>query len=980
MSSEAQFFTATVRPALEYLGWGAGREFQIGDEPVFGDEYGTAFACTVPESRPFVITIPRAEDPRNVLEWSGHVGYNLGSPLVLSATPHRAVVLAPHTIRRAEQPPKEPEPAYTLFEESHPAPSTAVPFVVQDTRGADLTQGLRRLSIHPNDVVAAAARNGIFRGTGYHPRAPADEALLHALISARAQVLHEEEIEGADRAAYLKLDDDLLSLIGTLVFMRGVEDRGYRAELPRDTLWGLAERENPVAALEALASALRKVYGSAALPPLRTGWQATGAIRQLIRNLYHDPARGARFDFRLLDEDILARLYEQYLQYLYVDRREAEQIRLFGREDRIQLNVRKEYGIYYTPRAVVDIVLAEVRHRLGTSSEPPSIIEPACGAGAFLRPALHWFYGEWSNTDPARLSERLVGVDVDPRAVTLTQQALARSFVELTGTAQPVEVVLCDFLEATDDGEVLCGGKPWQRWFDAAVGNPPFLAHAAGKKIDPERLERHRQIFADATSGKPNLAAYFVIQALKVLRPGGVLGMVVPRLMLRGPEYGKFRSVVLREAELLSIVDFGTNHVFEDPEITTALLFLKKRPSEQVDAPASDSRGVFTVRYRDDFAPLIAESLQGRANPIEVHGTLLEASCRARGEEPWLLLTANGCRARALLTSGAVPIGEILKSQYTTDMMSGGGQSLLLEPDGESPDAGRVRVRSEYVGRTFEIEPRLLRRALTSEHIGRFRFRSAGRELLLFYPYDQENGEPIPIEDFLPSRDGVPGAREFVNALEPTLRAIRGNRTGTAWYGPGGTRVNAPWHDRITGEAYAPTILVWRRFSRIANVTAVRADQWVPVGSMLAFSLAREYGESALRLLAFLNSSLVNWYAIMTTPKFGSGGWADRAMSTFRDLCFPESFFAADLGLVRSALEILQRADRSVSPAQIMRAERQVDDWVYAAFGFDQKLRDAIRWEVSIFIGNAAFESAEERATAGVSFETGPNMYLEAVG
>lgn len=977
MIDTIKFFERTVRPALQHLGWGTTREFNIHSDPVFADEVGVAFACHVPENRPFVITLPATDDPSNALRWAGNVGYNLGSSLVLSATRQRAVLLAPHMVRREDEPASKPDVGYDLFQPAVTDVAAAVPLVLQDTVGGDLDAQLRRLSIHPNDLVAASARRGVFKESGYRPRASVDEALLQSLVRARVQVLREEEIEAADRGTYLNLDDSLLVLIGALLFLRGVEDRGERDELPRGTLWNISESPDGLEAVNRVINVLQDVYGKAALPLVRTDWTSLSPIRRLVQDLYYDSGRGAQFDFRLLDEDILARLYEQYLQFLYVDREQIPQIQLFGKEDRIRLNVRQEFGIYYTPRAVVDVVLSEVRNRLGPVAAPPAILEPACGAGAFLRPAFHWLQGDWPDSEPQDLAAQLIGVDVDPRAVTLTQQSLARSFVELTGSAQHVQIALCDFLETDVEGP-LCNGVAWNRQFDAVVGNPPFLAHAAGKKIDAERLSRYRQTFSRATGGKPNLASFFVLQALKLLRPGGVLGMVVPRLLLRGPEYAAFRAETLREAELLSVVDFGTNHVFEDPDITTALLFLRKRDRRINDPCAEEAAGVFVVRYRDDFAPLIAESLQGRASSVELHGTLLEATSYTSGGAPWLLLTPEGRKAQALLTGGRVPISEMLKSQYTTDVMAGNGRALFVRPFDQSPNEDRVRVISDQLGRVFDIERRLLRKALTSDHIGRYRLQAGVPPVYLFYPYDPESGEAIPLEDFEPALPGRPGAREFVDALSPMLKGIRGNRTGSAWYGPGGTRVNAPWHARSVRENYAPTVLVWRRFSRIAYVSAVESAEWVPVGSMLAFSIEREYAGDTERLLAFLNSSLANWYAIMTTPKFGAGGWADRAMNTFRDLAFPSRFFDADLNRIRSSLDLLRNGTHVVSPAQIMRAEREVDDWVYDAFEIDRLLRKRLRWEGSVFAGNAALISAEERATAGVSLEADLGVYLEA--
>lgn len=129
---------------------------------------------------------------------------------------------------------------------------------------------------------------------------------------------------------------------------------------------------------------------------------------------------------------------------------------LYEQTNQIQSS-RKVRGIYYTPTAVVDLM---VRQTIGVLLEQRSvpdldyinlsILDPACGAGAFLlgayRYLLEWYHrhycaafdryadklypgvdGNWHLTYEVRrdiLRRHIYGVDIDPQAVEITKQVL----------------------------------------------------------------------------------------------------------------------------------------------------------------------------------------------------------------------------------------------------------------------------------------------------------------------------------------------------------------------------------------------------------------------------------------------------------------------------------------------------------------------------------------------------------------------------
>ena len=154
---------------------------------------------------------------------------------------------------------------------------------------------------------------------------------------------------------------------------------------------------------------------------------------------------------------------------------------------------RKLLGAWYTPLELVDAVVGEVCRDF----VPRQVLDPACGDGRFLAP----FAGVATVT----------GVDVDPTTAWTTGDSL-----------------------------VLDWGD---RQFDAVVGNPPFLNQLAMSTSRGGRSKFGGGPYADA-------AAEFLALAIRLTRPGGRVGLVLPLSMLSTRDSAAIRDEVDRRAAL----------------------------------------------------------------------------------------------------------------------------------------------------------------------------------------------------------------------------------------------------------------------------------------------------------------------------------------------------------------------------------------------------------------------------------------------
>lgn len=151
---------------------------------------------------------------------------------------------------------------------------------------------------------------------------------------------------------------------------------------------------------------------------------------------------------------------------------------------------RKRFGSYYTPPALANRIC-----RWALAAEGGSVLDPACGDGAFLFEA--------SRLAPDR---SLTGVDIDSRAIQAARTRLPQA-----------RLILDDFFHFARRAEK----------FDAVVGNPPFVRFQ-----NFEGRSRVARLLSDQGTPLPetaNMWAAFALLAASLVRSGGRMAIVVPR-------------------------------------------------------------------------------------------------------------------------------------------------------------------------------------------------------------------------------------------------------------------------------------------------------------------------------------------------------------------------------------------------------------------------------------------------------------------
>ncbi len=255
-----------------------------------------------------------------------------------------------------------------------------------------------------------------------------------------------------------------------------------------------------------------------------------------------------------------------------------------------------EKGQYFTPTTVTKFVA----HCLDL---PPGakILDPACGSGGFLIS-----FGRFAKAN--ELVYDLHGWDYDPSAVKV-----ARWQSELEDVGMNVDCK--NSLDLEDVGED----------FDCIVTNPPFSG-----KI--EIVNQISTILSGTSfskqkiSSKPNL---FFIQCLKLLKPNGLLVIVLPRGVLNNSNSKNFRASALEEADLIASISLHNNSFKPFTVPQTDLVILRKKNGEFGESEKSlfaimescgkDGRGYTNWREQEDNEPAYSVTMRHGENTMVVN-------------------------------------------------------------------------------------------------------------------------------------------------------------------------------------------------------------------------------------------------------------------------------------------------------------------------------------------------------------------------
>lgn len=266
------------------------------------------------------------------------------------------------------------------------------------------------------------------------------------------------------------------------------------------------------------------------------------------------------YDFSVLPADLVSSIYEQLLD-----------------------ETRSSDAAFYTPHVLVDIVLDEVLP-WSASAETTSVLDPACGSGAFLTTAFRRLayrqFGSFRSTPYSQLRNLLTssifGIDSNPNAVRVAAFGLYLGLLEEVDPPTVWETVVLPRLVGRNliPADAFDTHRLMTRRFDVVVGNPPWSRSRAPS------MERFLRESGRAVADN-QIASAFVWLSERLVKPGGRVGMVLPaKNLLHNRSGGAARERVnlANSLDFLVVIDLSPlrHHLFQDATAPAAILIAAK--------------------------------------------------------------------------------------------------------------------------------------------------------------------------------------------------------------------------------------------------------------------------------------------------------------------------------------------------------------------------------------------------------------------
>jgi type I restriction-modification system DNA methylase subunit len=727
--------------------------------------------------------------------------------------------------------------------------------------------------------------------------------------------------------AAAKNDSIVHRLINSLFLVRYIEDSGN----PQETLYSLIGRTD-AEIFKAILKSFREVRTQTNYPTLvqkELSRLKASPLKTLIRQLYGFEEWGVQYDFSAMSVDILGRFYEEYLRFMPSEKvlrpKKSQSTFSFERATHELQDVRREKGIFYTPQFLVQHIVSNLvrRYQAANAEQPPNIIDLACGSGTFLVAALHELEQRiiWR---PA-VAQHVVGLDSDPRAVEAARLNLVAKCLA-DKIADPIpNLKLLNYNLLTDgiDGPKLAKLIP--DGVDIVVGNPPYIKYETlAKEYDVNSL---RAKFNLATK-RTDSYMLFIEAALRMVKAGGFCGLVLPNAFLRSSSGGHLRDWIANHADLLEIIDFQDQPVFQNVGVYVCVVLFRKRLPEQ----PSPKVAVAKV-HQLSSTPTAQLAKLGVVEESDDTQEVFHID-QPTGAGAWVLRNSTEKALVEKISKLSVPLKKT-DIKIRQGIKTGADDVFVIEHESTGAKAGPgSEIR--------RIEPETLIPFLRNRDMRRWHTKPKAS---LIYPYDVKTGKLIVWSKMLKN---FPVCAAYLHSQKAGL-SKRKSLHGEEWYElirPRTDSVFASQPKLYIAELSLRPMICSVDDPRSAVAGSTGGGSWIVVeGNIFEPS----------SLMAFLNSCVAEWF-LRQVASLRRGGWLLFEQQVLDNLPIPnfltepESFARSELSRLSSIAGKKMReaigVQSSETRKQLNALEDQIDSLIIEALGLNAEEGTYIRRRV----------------------------------
>jgi len=816
-----------------------------------------------------------------------------------------------------------------------------------------------------------------------HLRCPVDKKILDDMKRWR-EILAKDIYKNHPDMTEAQLKDNVQRILDRIIFIRSCEDRGltYGEKLQEMTL----QRRDDIGpafmpTLKALFRRYDRDFDSELFDehPCEDLAIDFVVLKEIILESYD------RYLFDVIGVEVLGNIYEQYLGF--VPRLTEKRVKYEPKPEVRKAGgifYTPEYIVDYIVKNTIGRVLAE---RKAKDIKGLRILDPACGSGSFLIRAFkeleqhyqrlkkeawekrqnalakvyedqaQFSFDEGSPENRLELNvfdkrklvlDHLFGVDLDEQAVEVTRLSLMLKMLEQEHGIIPGRAVLPTLDHNIKYGNSLISGdvlklqsffkEDWVKtkefdWntrfrkivveeggFDIIIGNPPYVRI---QTLPKDHVGFFNENYVSAT-GNYDIYALFVERGLQLLKPGGILGFILPHKFFQAAYGQGLRKLISEQKALMEVVNFRDNQIFEEASTYTCLLFLQKGKDRtfkysEIAKLEDPEKQLQVIReheeYQDDRMRI------GKISKKQV----TEASWSfSFGEEAALIEKIKSMR---------LPLEEVT-SRIFQGLKTSADKIYILDVIQRKTKS--MKVRSPHLDRDIDLEAELLKPLIKGGQMRRYLV--VEPEKVILFPY--RNGNLISKRDFQESNRRC---WEYILANKRYLEEREGGiLKGDNWYAYG--------RNQALDVVHLPKIVTPDLASSASYCYDSEGTYYFTGGAAGGYGILPKESINAKYLLGLLNSRLLDWFHHQASSRF-RGGYFSYESRFIKNLPIhiidfnnrKEKILHDDLvKLVDVMFDLRKREQKAEAreldqlKRQIEKTDREIDERVYELYGITE--------------------------------------------
>jgi adenine-specific DNA-methyltransferase len=243
-------------------------------------------------------------------------------------------------------------------------------------------------------------------------------------------------------------------------------------------------------------------------------------------------------------------------------------------------------GAVYTPKYIKDYIVSDAIKYVGDSDlETATFSDIACGTGAFLQTVAEQLKQKTNKTYYQIFAENIYGLDISDYTIER-----AKILLSLLAISKKEDIEQFSF-------NLHVGNALNSKWdiflpdfagFDAVIGNPPYVR---AKHISKES-KKLMQNWEVTKTGNPDLYIPFFEIGLNNLKESGYLGFITVNTFKRSVNARNLREYFKSNKLGVSIIDFGSEQIFENKSTYTCIVTISKTKSDNVKYVKASSKDI----------------------------------------------------------------------------------------------------------------------------------------------------------------------------------------------------------------------------------------------------------------------------------------------------------------------------------------------------------------------------------------------------